>query len=753
MKAPDQQHAQTFGTPVPADGDAGGHEPVDQHLLQRLADAHGVGTSFHGWDGLPHSVAPETLTKVLAALGVPAHTNQLIEIALAEAEVAPWRRMLPPAVVVQQGQTALVPVHVRDGSTARLTVVLEAGTGGPVDAVQQDVWVAPQDVDGVATGRATFAVPAGLPLGWHTLQAESDGVTAEGTLVVVPARLTTADSLAERRGWGLATQLYSVRSKRSWGIGDFADLADLATLSGARGADYVLVNPLHAAEPVPPVQPSPYSPSTRRFFNPLYIRVEAIPEIAYLKPRKRAALDSLQEQVQALNKDGERLDRNAAYAAKLQALELLYHARRSPARQAAFDEFCRISGTGLDDFALWSAIREDLAPDHPVWTDPDCALGSPEAESLRGKLADRIGFHRWLQWICDEQLENAQQAARRAGMRLGVVHDLAVGVDLSSADAWTLRDVLAPGISVGAPPDMYNQLGQDWNQPPWHPTRLAEAGYAPFRNMLSTVLRHAGGIRVDHVLGLFRLWWVPAGNSPRDGAYVTYDHEALIGILALEAQRAGAVVIGEDLGTFEPWVRDYLADRGILGTSILWFENDGDSPLPPELYRTQALANVNTHDLPPTAGYLAGDHVALRSRLGLLERPEAEERAEHTATLEKMMGLLRERGLLPDSGASADGSHGGAGGNGPDGGGSEERTIEALHRLLAQTPSVLLGVALVDAVGERRVQNQPGTTEALYPNWQVPLGGPDGKPVFIDDLPGNTRFNTLLGAVSEALRG
>ena len=753
MKAPDQQYTQFSGTPeFPGDGETAGRGPVDQHLLQRLADAHGVGTSFHGWDGLPHSVAPETLIKVLAALGVQAHSNELIEAALAEAELAPWRRMLPPAVVVRQGETALVPVHVRDGSTARLSVRLETGPGEPVAAVQQDIWVPPRDVDGVPTGRATFAVPEGLPLGWHTLHAESDGVTAQGALVVVPARLTTAGPLEERRGWGLATQLYSVRSKRSWGIGDFADLADLATLSGERGADYVLVNPLHAAEPVPPVQPSPYSPSTRRFFNPLYIRVEAIPEVAYLKPRKRATVDRLQEQVQGLNRDAERLDRNAVYAAKLQALELLYHARRAPARQAAFDEFCRISGQGLDDFALWSAIREDLAPDDPFWTDPDYALGSPGAEELREKLADRIGFHRWLQWICDEQLESAQQAARRAGMRLGVVHDLAVGVDLSSADAWTLRGVLAPGISVGAPPDMYNQLGQDWNQPPWHPTRLAEAGYAPFRNMLTTVLRHAGGIRVDHVLGLFRLWWVPAGNSPRDGAYVTYDHEALIGILALEAQRAGAVVIGEDLGTFEPWVRDYLAARGILGTSILWFENDGGSPLPPERYRTQALASVNTHDLPPTAGYLAGHHVGLRSRLGLLERPEAEELADHTATLEKMMALLRERGLLPDGGATAE-RGGPAGGSGTGLNDSEERTIVALHRLLAQSPSVLLGVALVDAVGEQRVQNQPGTTEALYPNWQVPLAGPDGEPVFIDDLPATPRFNALLAAVSDALRG
>jgi 4-alpha-glucanotransferase len=679
------------------------------------------------------------LIKVLAALGVEAHTNQHIEAALADAELAPWRRMLPPAVVIKQGEPAQVPVHVPDGATARLTIALEGGVGSR-DAVQQDIWVQPRDVDGVSTGRATFSLPGDLPLGWHTLQAESGGITATATLVVTPARLATAKLLEERRGWGLATQLYSVRSKRSWGIGDFADLADLAAISGARGADYVLVNPLHAAEPVPPLQPSPYSPSTRRFFNPLYIRIEAIPELAYLRPRKRAALEKLHEEVAGLNKEGGRLDRDAVYAAKLQALEMLYHTRRSPARQAAFDEFCRISGKGLDDFALWSAIREDVAPDDPLWTDPASAIGTPEAEALREKLADRIGFHRWLQWICDEQLENAQRAALRSGMRLGVVHDLAVGVDHSSADAWTLRGVLTPNTSVGAPPDMYNQQGQDWGQPPWHPGRLAEAGYQPFRDMLATVLRHAGGIRVDHILGLFRLWWIPQGNTPGDGAYVQYDHEALIGILALEAHRAGAVVIGEDLGTFEPWVRDYLAARGILGTSILWFEYDGDSPLAPEKYRTQALASVNTHDLPPTAGYLAGDHVGLRSRLGLLERSEQEERAEHNASLEKMFAMLRERGYLSEgTSASVEGQW------------AEEHTIEALHLLLAQAPSVLLGVALVDAVGERRVQNQPGTTEALYPNWQVPLGGPDGKPVYLDDLPANKRFNSLLAAVEGAL--
>jgi 4-alpha-glucanotransferase len=714
-------------------GDAG-RAAVDLELLQRLAERHGVRTVYQGWNRLPQLVSPETLIKVLAALGIPAGSNDAIEQSLRDAELAPWRRTLPPAVVTPSGLTATVPVHVPDGAAVRLLILTEDGR--ELEARQRDVWVDPREVDGVLIGEATFEIPADLELGWHRLRAEGDGFSAEAALVVVPPRLETAAELEVRRGWGLATQLYSVRSRRSWGIGDFADLADLAAVAGARGADYVLVNPLHAAEPIPPMEPSPYSPSTRRFFNPLYIRIEAIPELAYLKPRKRARIDQLAEQARVLNKDGERLHRDEVYTGKLAALELLYHVPRTASRQRAFQEFCHSAGAGLDDFALWCALREDRAADDPLWRDPAAAVGTPLIEDLRRELAPRIDFHRWLQWICDEQLEAAQLAAQRAGMRLGVVHDLAVGADLSSADAWTLRDVLAPGVSVGAPPDMYNQLGQLWNQPPWHPTRLAEAGYQPFREMISTVLRHAGGVRVDHILGLFRLWWIPEGNSPKDGAYVTYDHDALIGILALEAHRAGAVLIGEDLGVFEPWVRDYLAERGILGTSILWFEYDGDAPLAPERYRRQALSSVNTHDLPPTAGYLAGDHVDLRGRLGLLARPIEEEHAEHEAMLGKMFALLREHGLLPADGIA-----------------TEEQQVEGLHKLLAKSPSCLLGVALVDAVGERRVQNQPGTSAAVYPNWQVPLGDPRGRPVLIDQLEGNARFNSLLSAVEGSLRG
>ncbi|MCG2622919.1 4-alpha-glucanotransferase [Arthrobacter sp. I2-34] len=712
---------------------APGTSRLDLARLQALAQAHRIGTSFSGWDRQPHDVAPETLVKIIAGLGVKAGTDELLDAALEDAELAPWRRMLPPAVVGRAGTETLVPVHVRHGEPVRLWI--EAEDGGRHHPVQRDLWVNPRLVDGVLTGRATFELPRDLPLGWHVLHAASGDRHTKATLVVVPQRLTTAAPLEQRRGWGLAAQLYSVRSKRSWGIGDFADLADLAALGGGHGADFVLVNPLHAAEPAPPLQPSPYSPSTRRFFNPLYLRIEAVPELAYLKRKLRRQVDELAKQVHPLNLDAGKLDRDTAYAAKLEALELLYAVERSPARQQSFEAFRAQQGSGLEDFALWSALREELGPEDPFWQD----FGGPAsvaAEQARARLADRVGFHCWLQWLCDEQLESAQRAATAAGMRLGVVHDLAVGADLASADAWTLRPVLVPGMSVGAPPDMYNQQGQDWSQPPWHPQRLAEAGYAPLRDMLRTVLRHAGGVRVDHILGLFRLWWVPEGNAPGDGAYVYYDHEALVGILALEAERAGAVVIGEDLGTVEPWVRDYLAERGILGTSILWFESDdAGAPLPPEAYRALCLASVNTHDLPPTAGYLAGEHVRLRDQLGLLNRALTDEQALHEEALAAVLDLVRRRGLLPaDTGRLPDG-----------------QVIEALYRLLAQSPSVLLGVSLVDAVGERRAQNQPGTRDE-YPNWRVPLADAEGDAVLIEDLAGDARFGSLLAAVEESLR-
>ena len=470
-------------------------------------------------------------------------------------------------------------------------------------------------------------------------------------LVVTPHRVGLPARLGDRPHWGLASQLYSARSAGSWGTGDLVDLEDLgAAVAVDHRAAYVLVNPLHAAEPAAPMEPSPYLPTSRRYVNPLYIRPERIPEYADLAPADRARVDALRGEAVAANT--ERVDRDGAWAAKRAALRMIFDIERSMGRRCAFGAFEIREGNALTHYATWAAIAEVHGPDWTAWPPELRHPKLPGVEAFRRAHADEVDFQQWLQWVVDEQLAHTQLGLRRAGMGLGVMTDLAVGVNPKGADAWMLQETYAAGVYVGAPPDPYNQNGQDWTQPPWRPDRLAEAAYEPFRRVVQAALRSAGGLRVDHVIGLFRLWWIPRGAGPTEGTYVRYDHEALIGILALEAVRADAVVVGEDLGTVEPWVRDYLAERGILGTSILWFELDhhgGGGPLPADRWRASCLASVTTHDLPPTAGYLAGDHVRLRDSLGLLTRPVEEElrgrrpRARGLAGRAARLGAARRR--------------------------------------------------------------------------------------------------------------
>jgi len=684
-----------------------------------------VEPNYLGHDGLTHAADAQTLVAVLAAMGVDASSPGRIEAALQNAELVAWRRVLPPIVVMRSGRQAQVPVHVTHGEsvTAWLELDAEAG-GGRRELVQAGVWVEPRMVDGRLVGCATFTLPDDLPLGWHELHARMSDSTSQVPVVVTPDRLGLPRGLDRRRAWGYLAQLYAVRSRASWGVGDLADLAEIVTLAGRRsGADFVLVNPLAAAEPIAPMTPSPYLPTTRRFVNPMYLRVEDIREAGYLSSVDRALVEWSADPALALDDDPRQIDRDIAWTAKKAALEVVFAVRRSAAREQMFADYREMENPGLEMFALWCALAEKYQTLTDEWPQEARDPSSGFVAAAREELADRVAFYEWLQWVADEQLAAAQRAARESGMRIGIMHDLAVGTHPKGADAWALSDVLAPGASVGAPPDMYNQQGQDWTQPPWHPEALARAGYRPYRDMLRTVLRHAGAIRVDHVLGLFRLWWVPQGCTPMQGAYVRYDHEALVGILALEAYRAGAIVIGEDLGTVDPWVRDYLAERGILGTSILWFEKDGPNPRPPEHYRHLALASVTTHDLPPTAGYLANEHVALRARLGLLTEPASQVAAEADDERERMLAALRRRGLLGEQPA-------------------EREVVEALHRWILASPAVLVGVSLADAVGERRAQNQPGT-DLEYPNWKVPLADSAGRVVLIDDLFDNPRLRSL----------
>ncbi len=701
--------------------------------LVALAAAYGVATEFWDQAGEHHEVSEGTVVAVLAALGVAADDPAAISASLAERRIRDWRRTLPPVFVQRQGDPVTCWVHLPHGDSARLWIELEDG-GSRSDVTQVDRWIEPVEVDSVLVGEATFGLPPDLPTGWHRLHAEvtSDSGTpsrSSTTLVVTPRRIELPERLSGRRGWGFAAQLYSVRSRRSWGLGDVADLADLAAWSGRElGADFVLINPLHAASPVPPMAPSPYLPVTRRFANPIYLRVEGIAETAYLSDADLLRVSALAREQRRTNTSPELLDRDSVWAAKRIALELVHAVPLTPGRAAAYGDYRRREGAGLEDFALWCALGDEHG-EPAGWPveleDPHGAA----AQAARVSLAAHVEFHRWCQWVLDEQLAAAQETARESGMAIGIMHDLAVGVHPEGADAWALRDVLATGVSVGAPPDMYNQKGQDWSQPPWRPDALAERAFLPYRDMLRTVLRHAGGIRVDHVLGLFRLWWIPRGTPADQGTYVRYDHDALVGILALEAQRAGAVVIGEDLGTVEAWVQDTLRDRGILGTSILWFESDDEgNPLPPERWRELTLASVTTHDLPPTAGFVEGEHVRLRHDLGLLARPYAAELAAHELDLAQWMSALRSAGLLRDDPSADD-------------------VVEALHRYLARTPARLLAVSLADAVGDRKAQNQPGTDQE-YPNWRVPLTDAAGRPVLLDDLPSVALLRRLVSTLT-----
>jgi 4-alpha-glucanotransferase len=685
--------------------------------LRRLAEAYGVATEYWDQAGTLVQVGAATVEAVLTALGLDVSDSAAIDAALEEKRLRDWRRMLPPVYVTRQGEDRRLWVHVPDGRPARAWVALE--DDGSRDLEQMDYWVDPVDVDGVRIGEASFRVPGDLPLGWHVMHAESDGISATSPLVVAPHRLDPA-AIAGDRQWGLMTQVYAMRSSGSWGLGDLHDLADLAAWSGRDlGAGFVLINPLHAASPVPPMSPSPYLPVTRRFANPMYLRVEDVPEYASLPADAVARIEALAAPLRTANSSADLLDRDAVWAAKRAALEVVHAAGLTPARASVYEAFVADQGEGLVDFATWCAISDvHGAPDG--WPDALAHPRSADVSAFREEHAALVDFHMWLQWLMDEQLDRTQAAARGAGMAIGVMHDLAVGVHPEGSDAWALQDVLARGVSVGAPPDMYNQMGQDWSQPPWRPDALAEAAFVPFRDMLRTVLAHAGGLRIDHVLGLFRLWWVPQGFPAYAGTFVRFDHDAMLSILMLEAHRAGALVVGEDLGTVEPWVQEALAERGILGTSILWFEAEAGVIRDPLAWRREVLASVTVHDLPPTAGYLRDEHVRIRAELGLLAVPEEVERENAARERAAWAQVLREHGWLGwDVDLSTDA-------------GLEEFVV-ALHRAAAASPARLIGVGLPDVVGDRRAQNQPGTDQE-YPNWRVPLTDGSGKAVLLDAL-------------------
>lgn len=705
--------------------------------LVELAERCGVATSYTDARGVRQDITARTLRAVLAAMGVRAgddddESGTTAREALEENRLRPWRRVLPPTIVARRGASARCAVHAPRGATVTLSAHLE-DSAAPLDVELPDTPAESMEVDGVLVDRVELDLPASLPLGWHRLVAVvSDpsapgSRTVESTLLVAPQSIPVPADLTRRRAAGLAAQIYQVRSEQSWGVGDLADLADLAGWAGRDlGADFVLVNPMHAGEPFPPVEPSPYLPTTRRFASPLYLRPEQIPEYTALPDEDRRRIDDLARSQHPHN-SRDTIDRDSSWSAKLDALRMVFSAPLSDDRAREFDAFVVEQEPGLHRFATWCALAAEAGPDWSRWPED---LRDPDSDAVARYAhdhAEEVRFHQWLQWQVAQQRAGAQRAALSAGMRLGILHDLAVGVHPTGADAWALHRSLARGVTVGAPPDAYNQLGQDWSQPPLRPDALAEDGYRPFRDIVRAALRDSGGIRIDHVLGLFRLWWIPSGLAPTEGTYVRYDHEAMIGVLALEASRAGAVVVGEDLGTVAPGVREELSERGVMGTSVMWFEQEDGRPTPPEDYRRLCMASVTTHDLPPTAGYVDLVHVDVREELGQLTGDAEQERLDAAAEIRSYTEAVRQRGLLE--------------------GDSPEDLVVALHAFLSAAPSLLYAVSVADLAGDRRPVNMPGTSEE-YPNWRVPLTDSRGAVVSVEGLRDSGLAGRVWGAVA-----
>jgi 4-alpha-glucanotransferase len=510
------------------------------------------------------------------------------------------------------------------------------------------------------------ALPPDLPVGYHTLVARDGG---ERQVIVHPGRCHL-DSGPRR--WGFAAQLYAARSRASWGMGDLADLRRLARWSREElGAGFVLVNPLAATTTIGSERASPYLPATRRFRNPLYLRIADVPG--------GRELESLVAAGRALN-EVRTIDRDAVWRLKRTALERIWPHARDDAQFASWYDG---QGDDLVAFATWCVLVEELGPAWRRWPEEYRHAHGAGVARFRQQHADRVRFHGWLQWLLERQLA-------AAGDELPILHDLPIGFDPDGMDAWQWQELLALDARIGAPPDAFNQRGQDWGLPPFVPWRLSATGHRPFRDTIRALLRFGGGLRVDPVIGLFRLWWIPPGGTPADGAYVRYPADELLAVLAIESQRARATVVGEDLGTVEESARQTLLQWDVLSYRVLWFEASDPSTWP-----RCSLAAVTTHDLPTVAGLWDGSDLDAQRRLGL-EPNEADMRA------------IRER--LRAAGGLADDAE-------------PKEAILAAHRLLARAPSHLVSVTLEDAVGEVERPNVPGA-DARRANWSLALPVP-----------------------------
>lgn len=520
--------------------------------------------------------------------------------------------------------------------------------------------------------------------------------------------------LEKGRAWGVMCQLYGLRSRRNAGIGDFEDLASLAELAAGLGADFIGVNPLNALFMADPTRMSPYSPSHRHFLNPLYIAVDRIYSLGEQIENQSsgaAPSDLVDYPVVAL---GKRLSFEKAFQQFRQT------AQQNPDSAAAFRKFCDSRGRSLDAFATFEALSEMLVAGGNAcgwhsWPEAYRRMESAAVEEFRRERGERILYNKWLQWIAREQLKAAHQRALAAGMRIGLLLDLAVGVAPDGAATWADPDLVVTGARIGSPPDAFNSQGQDWGLAPLSPTALLDRDLQPFHELISDLMAHAGAIRVDHVMGLMWLYWIPQNGDPTDGAYVRYPMQAMIRHIAAASHENCALVIGEDLGTVPRGFRDVMRDAEIQGYRVLFFERENGGFRDPRSYAPETCACISTHDLPTLSGWWSGRDIDLRERIGRTDAESAAaQRGEREQDRVALLRALDRVGVLP--------SH-----LQPMANGAQPITSElpqalagAAHAFIARGPSRLVAVQLEDLIGEIEQANLPGTIDE-HPNWRRKL--------------------------------
>ena len=704
-----------------------------QDLLDELAHLYGISPEYHDVFGEPHPLPPETRDALLAAMDLDIETPEAAATAVAAFDEAPWRACLPPVRVIRDGQDGAIPLHLpRAFHVAELGYTLVSEEGRLKQGLVKPEWLeetGQRELDGQHWVRYLLRLPELPGHGYHKLTLRGKGRPAPlgcCELILAPERCYLPDAVREgRRTWGLAAQLYGLRSHRDWGMGDFTDLASLVSASADQGAQTVGLNPLHALFPHNPCHDSPYCPSSRLFFNYLYIDVQAIPELGQCEAARQAMQEPDFVQLLKVSREAEVVDYSAVAALKRPLLELLFrhfrdeHLAQGSERGRALERYIKERGEDLRLHALYEALQEHLyAGDNdlwgwPVWPQAYRSPTSPEVAAFAAENRGRLLFFQYLQWTAEQQLAAVSGQARDSGMGLGLYLDLSVSVDQAGAEVWANQALYAPAASVGAPPDALGPMGQDWGLPPLVPERLKQVAYRPWVSTLRQNMRHAGALRIDHAMQLMRLFWIPRGRPATEGAYVHYPLDDLLGVLALESHRNRCLVIGEDLGTVPDEVRHAMGQAGVLSYRLLIFERrEGGDFKRPEEYPEQALVTVATHDLPTLAAWWEGYDNDLRERLGLLH--EWEKLEEHHAIRARerrwLLGALAEQGLLPE-GTPEDPAampH------------LPPALAQAIQLYLARTGSHLLVAQLEDLLGQVSQANMPSTTHQ-HPNWKQKL--------------------------------